>query len=252
MGSTQAAAMWRRPYRGGNLLKTRRADERLPRRGSALHRNPRLQAPYGRILDEHIILEELDARGKHRGTVVAFVFEEFMEYSIARGLSAELREDDLTTIQRKVIKLTERFSNFSQVFGVVLYLALMLKEEKGIGLWSVLIEQGERWEQVVIEAFKKLPVDQLDDGVFEALIELLGVKSANTRAQALELLKFDRLKRIPTPPLIQAVGDLVTSDDLRLRRRTLLALGSCPPAFAIPLIEKAVTTPISRQTHAMK
>lgn len=210
----------------------------------------RLQAPYGRILDEHIILEELDARGRHRGTVVAFVFEEFMEYSMARALTAEAHDDDLATIQRKVIALTERFSDFSQVFGVVLYLALMLKEEKGIGLWSVLIEQGERWEKVVIEAFKKLPTDQIDDGVFEALIELLGVKSANTRAQALELLKFGRLKRIPPPSLIQAVGDLVTSDDLRIRRRALLALGSCPPAFAIPLIEKAITTPITRQTHA--
>ncbi len=81
----------------------------------------------------------------------------------------------------------------------MLYLALMLKEEKGIGLWSVLIEQGERWEQVVNEAFKKLPTDQIDDGVFAALIELLGVKSTNIKAQALELLKFGRLRRIPAP-----------------------------------------------------
>jgi hypothetical protein len=209
-----------------------------------------LQAAYGRILDEHIVLEELDDWGTTENTLVAFVFEEFMEYAMARAMLARWRDASLDDILAGVVAITERYDDFSQVLGVVLYLALMLKEERDIALWSTLIDCGPRWEKVIIEAFKRLPADQIDDSVFAALIDLLRAPHSSTRIEALELLKFGRLRRIPTPSLIAAVGDLVTSDDLRIRRRALLALGSCPAEFAIPLIEKAITIPMRKVTHA--
>ncbi len=209
-----------------------------------------LPAPYGRIIDEHIVLEELDAWGTAETTKVAFVFEEFMEYAMARAMLAKWHSSSIDEIYAGVVQITERYDEFSQVLGVVLYLALMLKEQRNIALWSALIDRGQQWEKVIIEAFKRLPEDQIDDGVFEALIDLLRAPHSSTRIEALELLKFGRLRRIPTPSLIEAVGTLVTSDDLRIRRRALLALGSCPAAFAVPLIEKAITTPIPKRTHA--
>ncbi len=209
-----------------------------------------LPAPYGRIIDEHIVLEEFDAWGTTETTKVAFVFEEFMEYAMARSRLVKWHSSSIDEIYVDVVSITDRYDEFSQVLGAVLYLALMLKEQRDIALWSALINRGAHWEKVIIEAFKRLPEDQIDDGVFEALIDLLHAPHPSTRIEALELLKFGRLRRIPTPSLIEAVGDLVTSDDLRVRRRALLALGSCPAAFAIPLIEKAITTPIPRKTHA--
>ena len=209
-----------------------------------------LAAPYGRILDEHIVLEELDSYGTADTTLVAFVFEEFMEYAMARAMLARWRGFSLDQISVAVVKITEQYGDFSQVLGVVLYLALMLKEERDMALWPTLIDLGPQWEKVIIAAFRRLPDNQIDDGVFSALIELLHAPHPSIQIEALELLKFGRLRRIPTPALISAVGDLVTSDDLRVRRRALLALGSCPPNFAVPLIEKAITTPIQRQTHA--
>ena len=42
---------------------------------------------YGRIRDEFIILEEKErGRGKRKVSQVAFVYEEFMEYTMARSL----------------------------------------------------------------------------------------------------------------------------------------------------------------------
>lgn len=209
-----------------------------------------MPVPYVRILDEHIVLEELDAWGTADTTLVAFVFEEFMEYAMARSLFAQFGASDLEAIYADVIAITERYDAFSQVMGVVLYLALMLKERRGVALWPALMKQGPQWQNVIIEAFKKLPENQIDDGVFEALCDLLRMEDPAIRIGALELLKFGRLRRVPTPDLIAAVGELVTSGDLRIRRRALLALGSCPADFAIPLIEKGITTPIRKVTHA--
>jgi len=218
-----------------------------------------LSAPYGRILDEHIILEELSALKAGDEKLVAFVFEEFMEYAMAKALLAEWQTLQPSEIGERVVSLTTKYADFSQVFGVILYAALMLKEVRSIALWPVLIGLGPTWENVVIEAFRKLPADQIDDGVFQALIDLLAVPHKEVQAEALELLKFGRFKRIPTPELIEAVGRLVTDDDLRIRRRAILALASCPPSFAIPLIERTVTTRMHRVadqyvvvSHAMK
>ena len=222
-------------------------------------RSSQLFTPYGRILDEHIILEELSSLKADTETVVAFVFEEFMEYAMARSLMDSWRALAPPEIGKHVATLTTKYDSFGQVFGVVLYVALMLKEERGIALWPVLIALGKKWEQAVLEAFRKLPPDQIDDGVFHALIELLEVPHQEIQIEALELLKFGRLRRIPTPELVNAVGRVVTHDSLKIRRRAILALAACPAEFAIPLIERSITTRMHRVTdqyvvvaHALK
>lgn len=207
-----------------------------------------LQSPYGRILDEYIILEELSELYDPNDIKVAFVFEEFMEYAMARSLLEKWSVKKTDEILDEIIEITQKYESFSQVLGVVLYVALMLKEKRKIALWPLLIDRGDQWKAIVIEAFRKLPREEIDDGVFDAIIDLLHVESADIRADALELLKYGRLKRIPPERLIQAVGELVTDDNLKVRRRAIHALASCPPEFAIPLIEKSFTTKMHRVT----
>ncbi|MEM1254981.1 MAG: serine protease [Cyanobacteria bacterium P01_H01_bin.21] len=207
-----------------------------------------LQSPYGRILDEYIILEELSELYDPNEVNVAFVFEEFMEYSMARSLFERWAIKKTNEILLEITDLTQKYESFSQVLGVVLYVALMLKEKRKIALWPLLINQGDEWKTIVIEAFHKLPREEIDDGVFDAIIDLLHVESVNIRADALELLKYGRLKRIPPERLIKAVGELVTDDNLKVRRRAIHALESCPPEFSIPLIKKSFTTKMHRVT----
>jgi nucleoside phosphorylase/HEAT repeat protein len=208
--------------------------------------SPHIQTPYARILDEHIILEELSGLRAEDETMIAFVFEEFMEYAMARSLIREWRHLQPSQIGERVLALTRQVDDFSQVLGVMLYAGLMLREELNVALWPVLIGLGTQWERVVIQAFRRIPIDQIDDGVFQAIVELLSVPRKEIRIEALELLKFGRLKRIPTQELIDAVGELVSDSDLRIRRRAIHALASCPSSFAVPLIERAVTTPMRR------
>lgn len=206
-----------------------------------------LVSPYGRIVDEHIIIEELEQYGYESKTMIAFVFEEFMEYSMARALLSKWITFTLDEICNEVRNLTEKYKDFSQVFGVMLYVAIMLKVQRQIALWPALINQGDRWKEVVIETFKRLPEDQIDDGVFQAIIELLQVKEESIQIQALELLKYGRLKRIPTKELTVAVGSLVTHRKLPISRRAVIALSSFPASFSIPFIEKAIAKKRSRE-----
>lgn len=208
----------------------------------------RLQTPYGRILDEHIILEELALPGARPLILVAFVFEEFMEYAMARFLVCEWLTLSESEIAQAITTITKKYSDFSQVFGVILYTGLMLKSDRGVALWPTLIGMGATWEEVVIEAFKKLSADQIDDTVFEAITDLLRLPRKEIQIKALELLKFRRLKRILPKELIAAVGDLAVHDDRRIRRRALKALEVCPADLAIPHIDRAISTRMHRLT----
>ncbi len=205
-----------------------------------------LTSPYGRIIDEHIVIEELEVYGYERKKLIAFVFEEFMEYTMARGLIAKWQILDITEICRQVETLTGKYQEFNQIFGVLLYSSIMLKEQRNLSLWPAFIALGSRWQTVVIEAFKRLPEEQIDDTVFNAIIELLQAKDENVQIQALELLKFGRLKRLPTTDLTTAVGKLVTHNKLKISRRAVIALASFPSEFAVHFVELAVSKLRSR------
>ena len=131
---------------------------------------------YGRIRDEFIILEEKErSKDKHRIMQVAFVYEEFMEYVMARSLIRDWDQEGLDElgIFEVVESLTEKYYEFTQILGVVLYLALILEEERGLALWPLLLKQGEHWQEIVLKAFRKLPEGNLDIKVFDALESML-------------------------------------------------------------------------------
>jgi hypothetical protein len=88
---------------------------------------------YGRIRDEFIILEEKErGKGHRRVFQVAFVYEEFMEYVMARSLLRDWDRAilDETAILAEIEALTGRYESFAQILGVVVYLALMFAGRK--------------------------------------------------------------------------------------------------------------------------
>ena len=125
----------------------------------------------------------------------------------------------------------------------------MLKEERRLALWPSLIGLGSRWQQLVIDAFRRLPVDQIDDGVFEGILDLLNSSVIEVRIRALELLKHGRLKRVPPFELVEAVGRLVNDGDIAVRRRAIHALGDCQSTFAIPVIAKTLEAPLGKASE---
>jgi len=200
---------------------------------------------YGRIRDEFIILEEkARGRGRRKELRVAFVYEEFMEYVMARSLmwDWDRAELDEARILIEIERLTDRYESFAQILGVMVYLALMLKEERDVELWSLLLSKGKEWQKVVFEAFRKLPEEQLDAGVFVTLGEMLATGGEDVQAQALDVVKLERVGRAATGSVVGAVCDLTGHQEEAIRRRAVLALryaGS--DEVVVPVVGKAVS-----------
>lgn len=200
---------------------------------------------YGRVRDEFIILEERQQdRGRRKELQVAFVYEEFMEYVMARALIRDWEQAGLdeATILTAVKELTKKYEEFAQILGVMVYLALMLKEEHDLALWSLLLEQGERWQQTVFEAFRKLPEDQLDSRVADAIEQMLRREHEEVQEQVLDLLKLRRIGVAvsASASVVNLVCDLAGRRKESLARRAVLALGYMPSELTKATLIQAI------------
>ncbi len=198
---------------------------------------------YGRIRDEFIIWQEKDpGEGRQGPPQVAFVYEEFMEYAMARSLIRDWDRDRLDegAILAEIETLTDKYGAFPQILGVIVYLSLMLKEQRGLALWPLLLNKGDRWRGVVFETFRKLPEDQLDAGVFDALLEMLTGDQEDIQLQVLDTLKIERVGRSAPPPLMDLVASLAQGEDRPLARRAALVLGYAAPDLAVPVLGQLV------------
>lgn len=196
---------------------------------------------YGRIRDEFIILEERErGKGQRDMSQVAFVYEEFMEYVMARSLLRDWDREGLDerAILEAVEDLTHKYEEFAQLLGVMVYLALILKDERDVALWSLLLAQGERWQAVVFEAFRKLPEDKLDGGVFDTLEHMLRTGDDDVQKQVLDLLKLERVgvTAAISPPLVDLVSKLAKHDEVSIARRAVLVLGHLQSHTVIPIL----------------
>lgn len=124
---------------------------------------------YSRILDEDIILEEVSpSEGIQFGKdyedeqYCTFVYEEFMEYIIACSLEMEMRKSSDSELMGEVEKLFAKQKQFINVIGVMLYLAYILKQKRGLSIWSKLYEKGGVWQGVLIDAIVKCPEELID------------------------------------------------------------------------------------------
>lgn len=200
-----------------------------------------IKTPYSRILDEHIILEELSTLDAANEKMVAFVFEEFMEYSMARSIVRKWRGLDADQVKEAIRKLILDFDNFSQLFGVVLYIALMLKEQRKINLWPILIGMGDKWARVVVESLKKLAFQQKDEGVLQAIVDLLHVQDAWVLTSTLKLLRHKRFKWALSLEVQNAVYRLIDHDKSAVKIQAVFVSARFEPAFRHQCLEKAVS-----------
>lgn len=198
---------------------------------------------YGRVRDEYIILEEVElGRGPERKLYVAFVYEEFMEYVIARSLLSSWfsagfsRKDILETVEN----LTREYDDFVQIFGVMIYLAIMLKERWDIELWQILLSRGEIWQKVVFESIKKLPHEQLSQKVYNLLQNMLLDSDDEIKMQILDVLKSKRVGIKSPPHLIDVVAEYATNANVAISRRALLALGNMQASISLPVLISAL------------
>lgn len=200
---------------------------------------------YGRVRDEFIILEERQQSKRRREEIqVAFVYEEFMEYVMARAL---IRDWDRARLDEAIILtaikgLTKKYAEFAQILGVMVYLALMLKEEHDLALWSLLLEQGSWWQQTVFEAFRKLPEDQLDSRVADAIEQMLRREHEGVQEQVLDLLKLRRIGVAvsTSAAVVNLVCDLARRRKESLARRAVLALGYMPSELTKTTLIQAI------------
>jgi len=203
---------------------------------------------YGRIRDEFIIVEEKErGRGRRKILQVAFVYEEFMEYVMARSLMLDWDQANLDeeAILAKIEALTGKYESFAQIVGVMVYLALILKEERDLALWSLLLNRGESWQKVVLEAFRKLPEEQLDVGVFDALEEMLATGDESILVQVLDTLKVKRVGQAAPTSMVDVLGKLTPHSRGPICRRAVLALGNMTAELALPVLIQALDYPRS-------
>jgi hypothetical protein len=186
---------------------------------------------FGRIRDEFIILEEtLQTAGRRKDLHIVFVYEEFMEYVMARALLDEwaivdLAEDHLIA---KLEALTNKVQFFAQIIGVVVYLALMLRDVRNIDFWWLLLKKGGKWTDVVFESIRKLPEKHLDRELFAALEEMITKGDETVKIAVMDCLKIERVGKMAPDSTVARVGQLALTRKIGIARRAALALGNMP------------------------
>jgi hypothetical protein len=172
------------------------------------------------------------------------VYEEFMEYVMAQSLLRKWEEANVSeeAILNEIVELTGKYDSFVQILGVVVYLSLLLKEQRDLALWPLLLSKGKQWQKVVFEAIRKLPTTQLDSSIFDMITALLTNSDGNIQRQVLDTLKVKRVGQKAPTSLITQVGALTAHELETLARRAVLVLGNMKGDIAFPFLVNAVTS----------
>ena len=111
---------------------------------------------YIRVLDEDIIIEEGSSPSIEPW--VTFVYDEFMEYSIAKGILASLPENiEFPKLEQKINELLGIYEEFPNIEGVISYLCIMLVSDRSQLIWNTLIDRGKPWTLVIPRSINRLP-----------------------------------------------------------------------------------------------
>ncbi len=187
---------------------------------------------YGRIRDEFIVLEEQEhISGSIKYFQVAFVYEEFMEYVMARSLLRDWSRERYSDLQilGEINQLVEQYKEFTQLIGVLVYLSIMLKEYRHMELWSLLLSKDdEKWQQVIFETLRKLPEAQIDSSVISLLDSLLSSSDSSIQKNTLDTLRIRRIAKKVPANLTSRVYPLAVDAPSQVRQRAIAALGRLP------------------------
>jgi hypothetical protein len=136
---------------------------------------------YLRLLDEDIIIEEqpadnIDYRRVH------FVYEEFMEYIIAKSFLHKKRRNLYSAIGDIFNELNSALDNWVNARGVVEYLIIMLlgsnnleEREQGFELLTMLVKTEGIWIEAFWSSLGKLPLSALQPRLFDFLYPAIQV-----------------------------------------------------------------------------
>lgn len=195
---------------------------------------------YTKILDEDIILEEELTEESIEETGVVFVYEEFMEYVMAREIFK--REKLYYKNEEEIFKVIEGLINdidkFSTIFGILVYLGLILKKVKELSVWKLLIKRGTKCQEVIFESIRKLPTKEIDESVFDVLEGLVLSGENETRKKVLEILLSKIFMDSDKEAVIRILGILINDGNWEIRKKTAKALGQIGSDKAVlPLIQ---------------
>jgi hypothetical protein len=147
-----------------------------------------LRSMYVQILDEDILLEQKPT-GIQMEMVVSFVYDEFMEYVIAKALWADISSGRVNPSYEKIEGLAEGLleqeASFISVLGVLVYLGEILSIVSKDHLQRYidwLIAKGR--EILVCKLIVRLPHQALDDSLFTRLVEFHRTSHGSLKREA--------------------------------------------------------------------
>ena len=124
------------------------------------------KSKYIAILDEDVIIEQSVFGHEQR---VTFVYDEFVEYMMARAVLTELPHDNYSKSVKRLIGILMKGKKYPSVLGVVGYAAIILKEEMGLSVWEPLLEKYPEWHLSSTRSLAQLDEQSWDQSMFSAL-----------------------------------------------------------------------------------
>lgn len=125
---------------------------------------------YVRLLDEDIIIEE--GSSPNLDPWATFVYDEFMEYTMARGILNSIPVDESReNIQNLIQSLMLSYQKFKSVEGILGYLSIMLMERQS-PIWDYLITQKMPWTLVAAKAIAQLSTKDITQKELSVLEQL--------------------------------------------------------------------------------
>lgn len=127
----------------------------------------RSDSPYVAILDEGVILERAQVSKDTR--VIGFVYEEFMEYVMAKWVYRAVETLAVDELRATLARMMTQRGRSPNLPGTMRYLAVMLREEKNVSLWPDLLRLDHRWSLDALRSIAQLDVDRWDEEAAKTL-----------------------------------------------------------------------------------
>lgn len=179
---------------------------------------------YTRILDESIILEQIpEESGIRCRPRVTFVYDEFMEYVIARDLVVNtMNTQDHRIMNLRFNRLLRSANRFSSIYGVIAYLLLMLEEERNFDGWNQVYMRGDKWYLPLCKALSRVMPQNLSPKALVIADKLAQLRDEEITREVAQLAS--ELTKVRADKAIQLWGTLLSAPwkDIRLLARDYL------------------------------
>jgi len=146
---------------------------------------------YIQLLDARIVIEQTPNESERwKEPRVTFVYDEFMEYAIARELIEKTMvgvDDTLVTV--KLNLLSKAAKRFSTLFGVVAYLLPMLEDYFTFDFWGCVYKWGNVWHGILCKALLRSCSQILSLNAVKVAEQLAKKGSVTTKQEMLLLAK---------------------------------------------------------------